>query len=128
MKTELLAIVMRVWAGLHAQADRGIAEAIATAVDAAPVFDRELLAATMAVYSWRESGNTMHPEAHSWDASAGVSCGVWQEPCRVIRWWNAEQQARYWIRSVLSAGLASVDSDSARAAKRVRVATKLMAK
>ncbi len=122
----LLATVLRVWSGLHATPDSTIAEAIATAVEGAHVFDAELLAGVMAVYSWRESGNRMHPEASSWDAAAGRSCGVFQTPCAITRHWSAADQARYWVRNVLHSSLGAVDSSPSRARKRVALALELM--
>lgn len=122
MHAQLLAIVLRTWAALHAPKDAMIADAIAAAVERAHVFDRELLAATMATYSALESGNRMHPEAWSHDAREGQSCGIWQAPCTVVRHFDAPAQARYWVWCVTHSSLASVDSDPARAKRRLRLA------
>jgi hypothetical protein len=128
MQAELFALVMRVWGAMHALPDETIAQAIASACAQAYVFDRPLLAGTMAVYAVRESGISMHPIAWSHDALDGTSCGVWQEPCKIARFWNASEQAHWWVRNVVRYGLAAIDSDARRARERIEIAGKLMAK
>jgi hypothetical protein len=122
MRQHLLAIVLRAWTMLHATPDETISDAIVSAVEQAHIFDQDLAAATMAVYSALESGNRMHPEAWSWDAKAGRACGPWQEPCAIVRQWSAARQARYWVRCVRSSSLASVDSSPSRARRRLELA------
>lgn len=128
VKSNLLAIVLRVWAALHATPDDQIAAVIASEVEAQPIFDRELAAAVVALYVVRESGIRMHPEAYSWDAAAGVSCGLLQEPCAFVHVHpGAREQIRYWLSIVVHHGLAAVDSSPTRASRRVSLAMRLMA-
>lgn len=127
MHEHLVAIILRVFSAMNAAPDRGIAEDLARAVEAAHVFDRELLASTIAVYAVDESGVRMHPEASSHDAKGGQSCGLLQEPCAFTRLHpTAAEQARWWVWCVTHSSLASVDSDAKRAADRLALATKLL--
>jgi hypothetical protein len=66
-----------------------IAESIATAVleRDLPVFKTiEEDAAIAAVWAYGETGGTLsrHPRPMSWDAKAGLSCGVWQQRCNSL--------------------------------------------
>ncbi len=66
-----------------------IAESIATAVleTEGPVFENvDQDAAILAVWAYYETGGTMsrHPRPMSWDAKAGLSCGVWQQRCSTL--------------------------------------------
>jgi hypothetical protein len=66
-----------------------IAESIATAVleQEEPVFrSAEEDAAMTAIWAYYETGGSLspHPRPQSWDAKAGLSCGVWQQRCRTL--------------------------------------------
>jgi hypothetical protein len=90
----LKAICFAIWTAMSPASTRSadaveIAESIATAVleQEGPVFrDYEEDAAMMAVWAFGETGGTLirHPRPQSWDAKAGLSCGVWQQRCRSI--------------------------------------------
>lgn len=54
-------------------------------------------AALSLVFADRESGMREHPQAYSWDARAGRSCGPWQEPCDFVKGATLAQQAKAWI-------------------------------
>jgi hypothetical protein len=90
----LKAICFAIWAAMSPSSTRAadavdIAESIATAVmeQDAPVFrDVEEDAAMLAVWAFGETGGSLsrYPRPQSWDAKAGLSCGVWQQRCRSI--------------------------------------------
>jgi hypothetical protein len=66
-----------------------IAESIATAVleqDVTVFRSAEEDAAILAVWAYYETGGSLsrHPRPMSWDAKAGVSCGVWQQRCNTL--------------------------------------------
>ena len=119
--------------GLERQGDaQDVAEAIASAVVAdagnAPLTGSHALdAATVALYAARESGLHMHPSPASWDASAGVSCGILQLPCSAVRWAPLDEQVRLWLRLAREGGLAALDSSASRAAHREHRARSLLA-
>lgn len=54
-------------------------------------------AVLMAVYAERESHVQQHPKCLSWDCKAGLSCGVWQMPCRFVKAHDLRDQAVHWI-------------------------------
>jgi len=85
-------------------------------------------AALVVVYGAHESGLSEHPRAWAWDAMAGVSCGLLQLRCSLVRSLTVEGQVREWLRLVHSAGLAAVDSSPTRAAQRRAEAEALLAR
>jgi hypothetical protein len=119
--------------GLERQGDaQDVAEAIATVVEAdagnRPLTGSHALdAATVALYAARESGLHMRPHPWSWDASAGVSCGILQLPCKAVRWATLDEQVRLWLRLARQGGLPALDSSPARAAHREFRARALLA-
>lgn len=127
-------LALAIWAQLAGTTQLGalrigdaqsIADAIAIAVseDGPRGFaDLEVEASAMAVYAWGESRVRAHPPGESWDARAGVSCGPWQEPCSFARTATLVDQARYWLRELHAAGLASLDSSPTRARRRLALA------
>ena len=136
MRTLLVALVLRALHLLHPGLERAgdaqdVAEAIAGAVVAdagnAPLTGSHAQdAVLLAVYAAHESGLRMHPPAESWDARARVSCGAWQLRCSLTRG-TLEEQARTWLRLARTGGLAALDSSPTRAARRTRVASRLLA-
>lgn len=60
-------------------------------------------AALAAVYAEAESGVWQHPKPLSWDARAGVSCGVWQMPCAFVRSHTLREQAIHWLQMMHAA-------------------------
>jgi hypothetical protein len=90
----LKSLCLAVWtaispASTHIADANEIADSIATAVLEAdtPVFRTvEEDAAILAVWAYFETGGTMsrHPRPMSWDAVAGLSCGVWQQRCATL--------------------------------------------
>jgi hypothetical protein len=125
---QLVALVFAVWNQLHGNvtskdASR-IADAIASAVEAesAPASGEShaVDAALLAVYAERESDLSEHPTAHSWDAKAGLSKGVWQLRSYLVDGQSLRQQAATWLGSLRAAGLArGIDSSPTRAAHRL---------
>lgn len=111
MVEALRAIVLAIWSamGLQPTPERQeLADAALLVIleDASnpPVYgshDEDL--AVEAVYLAHESGAHRRPIPSSWDALAGVSCGAWQEPCRLVHKWSALEQARYWLTLVRQA-------------------------
>lgn len=75
-------------------------------------------------YMAYESAFQQHPKPMSWDAKAGVSCGLLQEPCAFVNGHSVKEQVEYWLREYRSVGLASLDSSKKRAEMRSVVATK----
>jgi hypothetical protein len=76
-------------ASTHVADANEIAESIASAVleGDTPVFRTvEEDAAILAVWAYYETGGSMsrQPRPQSWDAIAGVSCGVWQQRCATL--------------------------------------------
>ena len=121
----LSALVLAIWAHMSAlyahQPDAGrIADAIA---EAEPTVEE---AATAALYVALESGVNEHPRAFSWDAKAGVSCGILQMPCAFVATHTLVEQVRWWLSAVRSRGLASVDSSPSRARAREAQAMRLL--
>jgi hypothetical protein len=90
----LKSLCLAVWMAISPASTRvadatEIADSIATAVLEAdtPVFDTvEEDAAILAVWAFYETGGSMsrHPRPMSWDAVAGLSCGVWQQRCATL--------------------------------------------
>jgi hypothetical protein len=130
-----VAFVISLWTAVHPSFGHGvgrerIANALVEAMSEARVSSeftnsRELLA-TMAYYVARESNVNEYPAAFSWDAKAGVSCGILQEPCAFVKTHGLKEQALWWLKNVHDAGLASVDSDPKRAAKRLKEVKRLI--
>jgi hypothetical protein len=90
--------------------------------------DAQELLNTMAYYVAKESNVSEYPIAFSWDAKAGVSCGILQEPCAFVKTHSLKEQGIWWIKSVHDAGLASVDSDPKRAKARKLEVKKVLEK
>jgi|SRR5208282_1228781 len=113
--------------GMAKAADRTAVVGLARAAED-PEFKmtREELADEV-VYGALESRFKDHPRAWSWDARGGVSCGYLQEPCWYVKDHDDEAQARWWMGNERAAGLASVDSDPKRAARRAKIARRLLA-
>jgi hypothetical protein len=82
--------------------------------------------ALMVTYDDLESMAHEHPISWSWDSKAGVSCGSLQLPCGFVQHATVLQQHYYWLRELRAAGLASLDSDPKRAAKREARAMKVL--
>jgi len=90
----LKSLCVAVWTSLSPAAAQmrdanEIADSIATAVLEAdgPVFrNAEEDAAILAVWAYYETGGSLsrHPRPQSWDAKAGLSCGVWQQRCSTL--------------------------------------------
>lgn len=102
----LTAIVLAVWTVLSgprplSKDATDTADAIAQAVaddDRAPIGgSKEYEAALEAIYAFAESGAQRHPKPVSWDAKAGISCGMWQMPCQIVRNIDLWDQAKYWL-------------------------------
>ena len=137
LHARLVALCLAIWRamapGLERQGDaQDVAEAIASAVvaeaDAAPLTGSHALdAATVALYAAMESGLHMRPHPWSWDASAGVSCGILQLPCSAVRYSTLDEQVRLWLRLAREGGLPALDSSASRAAHRERRARSLLA-
>jgi hypothetical protein len=120
----VLALLAHFSPGLARSADRAAVTGIARAAVDLSVTPDEL--STLVVYAALESGVKDHPRAWSWDARRAVSCGMLQEPCSFVKEADDAAQARYWIISERQAGLASVDSDPKRAARRQKLAEKVL--
>jgi hypothetical protein len=69
----------------------GILSAIDTACRGEPA-----CVADAVVYAAHESSLTELPKPWSWDAHAGISCGVWQQPCASLPR-TVLGQARRWV-------------------------------
>jgi hypothetical protein len=90
----LKSLCLAVWTSMSPGATKAfdaneIADSIATAVleEESPVFGSlEEDAAITAVWAYRETGGalTRSPRPMSWDAKAGLSCGVWQQRCQSL--------------------------------------------
>ncbi len=132
-------LALAIWTAVHPsyakQKDAPqIANAIVQAVDDVGVptefgGDRDLTIGTVAYYVAKESGVSVRPfDLVSWDAKAGVSCGILQEPCAFVANHTLKQQVAWWLRNVQDSSLGSVDSSPTRAAKRVAKVKQLLAK
>lgn len=102
------------------------AQEYAAAVDAET--DHEGLRSLLAVYGWKESTFLKHPRGESWDARAGVSCGLLQMPCTYVVSHTTREQVHQWLTWVFASSLGSVDSDPDRAAHRAARAERLLLK
>lgn len=76
--------------------------------------------ALLVMYAWMESGAQVNPKPMSWDALAGVSCGTWQEPCRIVERMSETERAEYWLSLFRKYGLVSLDSSKLRSEKRMK--------
>jgi hypothetical protein len=122
----LLSLVLAIFAHLgHSKARNPEAPRVAEAIAATDATEEE--GATLALYAVLESGVSTHPRPQSWDAKMSISCGVWQMPCDVVDRLDLVGQARWWLASVRSRGLASLDSSPKRAARRLSEARALLA-
>jgi hypothetical protein len=102
---DLNAVVFSVWqtmaSGGQLSPDANIvADAIVTAIlsdEGKPLSGSpEGDAALQAIYAFEESGVLRYPKCFSWDCRGGVSCGVWQMPCFVVRSHDLVGQAKIW--------------------------------
>jgi hypothetical protein len=122
----ILAVLMHLSPGLSRSADKGVVRAMAV-VAADPEMNVTLEELTdETVYAALESLVSAHPRAFSWDARGHVSCGYLQEPCGFVDHASLEEQSRYWLRIYRAAGLAALDSNPKRAARRQRLAAKIV--
>lgn len=122
-RAALFALCLRMWSSLHAVSSE--AREIAGAIASEAHDDYE--AALCALYVALESGVHRRPNAQSWDASMGVSCGPLQMPCSFVATHSVRQQVRWWLRQVRAGGLVSLDSSPTRAARRFNKAMGLLA-
>lgn len=127
----LRALCLFVWTALRTLSPDApaVAYAVAVAAEGAPrsaLGSPDLDAAVLAVYAAHESRVRVTPAPESWDARARVSCGVWQEPCSYVATHTLAEQASWWLAQVRARGLASVDSSSYRAARRLAQARLLL--
>jgi hypothetical protein len=115
------ALVIAFFAATHPAALKTIDKTLPDVISR--VADTEEEMALLAYYAWRESNGLANPGPTSWDAKAGISCGVFQLPCSTVASFTIEQQARLWISIERKpGGLVSLDSDRKRAEKRKRIA------
>jgi hypothetical protein len=127
----LSALVLSLWHLLSPGAERlpqapAIARAIETAVSedfARGYVDAPLEAAVVAVYAARES--SLRPGVRG---DGGKSCGLLQLRCSLVRGMTLTEQVRLWLRLVHASSLGSVDSSPKRAARRLRIASRLLAR
>ena len=68
---------------------------ILSAIDKACGDDNECKADVL-TYAQAESGMSEHPHPFSADSRAGISCGLLQEPCRIVHRATLEGQVLYW--------------------------------
>lgn len=122
LKILVLAILSHLTPGADRAAEPAVVNAIVAVGDEATPKELSLLT----LYAWYESRARVEPVAWSWDAKASVSCGAWQEPCAFVRTHSVVEQARYWLRELRAAGLASLDSSPKRAAKRTALAAQAL--
>ena len=116
--TNLKILVLAILSHLTPGADRAAEPAVVDAIVAVGDEATQKEVALLTTYAWLESRAKAEPRPWSWDAKANVSCGAWQEPCGFVRTHSVTDQARYWLRELRAAGLASLDSDPKRAARR----------
>lgn len=129
--TPIAALVLAIWHALAPGAERlpqapAIAAAIETAVSEDAVrgyVDVPLEAAVLAVYTVRES--SLRPGVRG---DGGASCGVLQLRCALVRGLSLTDQVRLWLRLVHASSLGSVDSSPKRAARRERLAERLLSR
>ena len=113
----LSALVLAVAAALHrGTPPPAVVLAIVNAADSPET------AALLTVY-------VAHESSFRTDAigDGGRSCGLVQLRCEWTQGLSAEAQLKLWLRLVRASSLSSVDSSPTRAAKRQRLATKLLA-
>ena|GEM_PF-3553201 len=114
----VLLILSHIVPGSDRTADRSVVNAIVIIANDPKVAMTPKEVALMVTYDDLESGAHEHPVSWSWDSTAGISCGSLQEPCSFVKTASVVQQHYYWLRELRAAGLASLDSDPKRAAKR----------
>ncbi len=112
----VLAILAHISPGANKIAEPAVVDAIVAVGGEATTGELALLT----LYAWKESMAQANPIPWSWDAHAHVSCSVWQEPCAFTATHSLADQARYWLRELRTAGLASLDSSPKRAVRRAR--------
>ncbi len=122
----VLLMLSHIIPGADRAADPSVVNAIVVVANDPKVAMTRQEFADMVLYDELESGAHEHPVSWSWDASAGVSCGSLQLPCGFVKRASVVQQHYYWLRELRAAGLASVDSDPKRAAKREARAMKAL--
>jgi hypothetical protein len=121
-KALVLAILTHLTPGADRAAEPAVVDAIVSVGDEATL--REV--ALLTTYAWLESRAKVQPRPWSWDAKANVSCSYLQIPCAVARRLSLADQARYWLRELRAAGLASLDSSPKRAERRETYAMKAL--
>src|SRR5271168_1419855 len=126
LMTNLKILVLAILSHLTPGADRAAEPAVVNAIVAVGDEATSREVALLTTYAWLESRARTEPVAWSWDAKANVSCGPWQEPCGFVRTHSVADQARYWLRELRTAGLASLDSSPRRAARREAYALKAL--
>ncbi len=122
LKALIIAILAHISPGANKTAEPAVVDAIVAVGGEATTGELALLT----LYAWKESMAQANPIPWSWDAHAHVSCSVWQEPCAFTATHSLADQARYWLRELRTAGLASLDSSSKRAARRQALAEKVL--
>jgi hypothetical protein len=119
----LSSIALAIWTVLHVRSvDASI---IAQAIGAESRDPYE--AALVSYYVALESGVLLRPNAYSWDAQSGQSCGALQLPCAFVDGHTLRQQVRYWLREVRAGHLVNLDSSPRRAWRRFGRAMMLLA-
>ena len=124
--TNLKALVLAIFAHLTPGADRAAEPAVVDAIVAVGDEATQREIALLTTYAWLESRAKVEPRPWSWDAKANVSCSYLQIPCAVAHRLTLAEQARYWLRELRAAGLASLDSSAKRAARREAYAEKAL--
>lgn len=51
----------------------------------------------VSIFVYYESLIQTHPKPMSWDAKAGISCGILQEPCKFVRVSTLKEQVDWWF-------------------------------
>lgn len=102
----LRALVLALWwaSGVPATPEAvriagALSQAVLDDAEAPPVLGSHVEdLAAMAEWTRLESGVHADPRPFSWDARAGVSCGILQERCEYVRAHGLVDQAREWLR------------------------------
>jgi hypothetical protein len=122
--TRAFLLALKLWAALHlvTSDSRDLARDIAA--EARDDYETALVAYYVAL----ESGVRIRPNAVSWDASMGVSCGPLQLPCPYVTQHTPREQIRWWLREVRAGHLENLDSSAPRAWRRFSRAMALLAR
>ena len=126
----LQALLFAIFAHIAPGANRAVEPAVVDAIVSAAgdetlsMTHEEL--ALVATYAWLESRGRLVPRPESHDSRDGISCGMLQEPCAIVRRSTPAEQVRLWIRWEREAGLAALDSSPKRAARREALAEKAL--